>query len=66
MIDDYQLARLLRADGRTARIKLVALTAYGQNSDRAPALAAGFDQHVVNPVVIDRLLEVLRPLMGSR
>ncbi len=65
-IDGYQLAGLLRADPRAAGMKLVALTGYGRDSDRALALAAKFDEHLVKPATIDRLLEVLRELMEPR
>ncbi|NPC56872.1 ATP-binding protein [Caenimonas soli] len=65
-IDGYQLAGLLRADPRAAGMKLVALTGYGRENDRALALAAKFDEHLVKPVAIDRLLEVLNELMGAR
>jgi CheY-like chemotaxis protein len=37
-------------------MRLVAVTGYGQESDRARALAAGFDAHLVKPVEIDTLL----------
>jgi CheY-like chemotaxis protein len=62
-IDGYQLARLLRADPRAARMKLVALTGYSRDDDRAQALAADFDEHLVKPVSIERLLEVLQQLL---
>jgi CheY-like chemotaxis protein len=35
---------------------LIALTGYGQASDRAAALEAGFDQHFVKPADPDQLL----------
>jgi CheY-like chemotaxis protein len=62
-IDGYQLAGMLRADPRAAGMKLVALTGYGQDNDRALALAAGFDEHLVKPVMVDRLLEVMQLLL---
>ncbi len=37
-MDGYQLARLLRADPRMAGARLVALTGYGRDNDRARAL----------------------------
>ncbi|MBI2768889.1 MAG: PAS domain-containing protein [Burkholderiales bacterium] len=64
-IDGYQLARLLRADPRAAGMRLVALTGYGRENDRARALAAGFDEHLVKPVNIDRLLQVMAGLMQA-
>jgi two-component system, sensor histidine kinase len=38
---------------------LIALTGYGQESDRRRAVEAGFDLHLVKPIDIDRLLEVI-------
>ncbi len=58
-IDGYEVARRLRADPATAVIRLVALTGYGLETDRQHALAAGFDSHLVKPVDLQRLLEVL-------
>jgi CheY-like chemotaxis protein len=52
-MDGYALCRELYALPR--RPKLVAVTGYGQLSDRERALAAGFDLHFVKPV---RLHEV--------
>jgi CheY-like chemotaxis protein len=40
-------------------VRLIALTGYGQESDRARAIDAGFDAHLVKPVDMGRLLEVL-------
>jgi len=62
-MDGYQLARLLRADPRMAGARLVALTGYGRDNDRARALEARFDEHLVKPVMADRLLEVLKQLL---
>lgn len=46
----YELAKRLRADHLARPMKLVAMTGYGQASDREKALAAGFDEHMVKPV----------------
>jgi signal transduction histidine kinase/CheY-like chemotaxis protein len=50
-IDGYEVARGARAasDPRVG-LRLVALTGYGLPEDRARALAAGFDEHLVKPV----------------
>jgi CheY-like chemotaxis protein len=57
-LDGYQVARALRAaEGR--RIRLIALTGYGQPEDRQRALDAGFDAHLVKPVDVDELARVL-------
>jgi signal transduction histidine kinase/CheY-like chemotaxis protein len=58
-MDGYELARALRADARVPGIKLVALTGYGSERDRGRALAAEFDEHLVKPVSIERLLDTI-------
>jgi signal transduction histidine kinase len=58
-IDGYEVARRMRADPATSGVRLIALTGYGQDSDRARAIDAGFDAHLVKPVDMGRLMEVL-------
>ena len=58
-MDGYELAGRLRAAPEQGPVRLIALTGYGQASDRARAVSAGFDDHLVKPVdigVLDRLL----------
>ena len=43
-MDGYELAGRIRAGGRWPSIKLIALTGYGRESDRARALASAFSQ----------------------
>lgn len=50
VMDGYEAARVLRNDRGTSRAVLVALTARGSATDKAAALRAGFDYHVVKPV----------------
>jgi CheY-like chemotaxis protein len=61
-MDGYQLARRLQAGGTRARY--VALTGYGQQSDRDRSAAAGFHVHLTKPVQLDPLLDALKPLDG--
>ncbi len=58
-IDGYQVARALRADARTAGALLIALTGYGQESDRIRTLDAGFDLHLVKPAVLDDIERII-------
>ena len=58
-IDGYALARKLRSMPETAGAMLVAVTGYGQPDDRARALAAGFDHHLVKPVRLDEVLALV-------
>ncbi len=46
----YELAKQLRTEYTSRPLTLVAMTGYGQASDREKALAAGFDEHMVKPV----------------
>lgn len=46
----YELAKRLRIEHSQRPLVLVAMTGYGQASDREKALAAGFDEHIVKPV----------------
>lgn len=66
LVDGYAVARAVRADPRAAGVILVALTGYGQPADRARALAAGFDSHLVKPVDQEELARVLAEPAGSR
>ncbi|HTX23390.1 MAG TPA: response regulator [Steroidobacteraceae bacterium] len=58
-MDGYEVARRLRSEQRIERLRIVAVTGYGQQSDRARALDAGFDQHLVKPIDLEALHEVL-------
>jgi CheY-like chemotaxis protein len=60
IIDGYELGRQLRALPGLEDIQLVALTGYGQASDRERSAAAGFAAHLVKPVdlsAIDALIQ---------
>ena len=62
IMDGYQLAQAVRAQLPT--IKLVALTGYGQATDRERSRAAGFDAHLVKPVTIANVTQTLAELLG--
>ena len=59
-IDGHEVARRMRADGATAHAKLIALSGWGQPSDRALSSAAGFDEHLVKPADLDAILKLIR------
>ncbi len=48
-MDGYEVARRLRRDPDQRHVALIALTGYGQASDRQRTQEAGFDHHVVKP-----------------
>lgn len=59
-IDGYALARQLRKEPALRSTRLAAITGYGQPADRARSREAGFNDHLVKPVDLDRVLEVLQ------
>jgi CheY-like chemotaxis protein len=50
VMDGYELAGRLRTLPGLAGIRLIAVTGYGQQSDREKSGAAGFSHHLVKPV----------------
>ncbi len=48
----YELARRIRQRSECSHMYLVAVTGFGQSSDREKALEAGFNEHMVKPVDI--------------
>ena len=50
---------------RHATMKLIAITGYGQPSDREASLRAGFAAHLVKPVALRALLEVMSAAFDS-
>jgi CheY-like chemotaxis protein len=55
----YDLAAQLRELPGGHAIRFVAATGYGRGRDRAKSLAAGFVEHLVKPVNLDRLRETV-------
>ena len=62
MLDGYEVARRIRAQPWGQRITLVALTGWGQDSDRRRSREAGFDSHLVKPLDLDTLTDLLARL----
>jgi signal transduction histidine kinase len=59
-MDGYEFARRIRSEvGGSRRPYLVAVTGYGLPEDRARTREAGFDLHLVKPVDLEDLAEVL-------
>jgi two-component system phosphate regulon response regulator PhoB len=60
-----EVCRALRADPRTADIKVVMLTARSDSHDREEGFAAGVDEYVTKPFsplhLLDKVIEVLGP-----
>jgi CheY-like chemotaxis protein len=65
-IDGYEVARQVRGDSRGQRTLLIAITGWGQEQDKARAMAAGFDLHFTKPVEPERLIELLGAELPAR
>ena len=56
-MDGFETARIIR--GLHWEGKLVALSGYGQESDKIESRQAGFDDHLVKPIGADAILSIL-------
>jgi signal transduction histidine kinase/CheY-like chemotaxis protein len=65
VMDGYELAARLRALPGLASCRLIALTGYGQEHDRARSQSGGFERHLVKPVDLDTLMLVVAESAGS-
>ncbi len=61
-VDGFEVARRVRQDPQCAGLKLIALTALGQDEDRHRTSEAGFDQHLVKPLSPDAIHKLLEAL----
>jgi CheY-like chemotaxis protein len=58
-LDGYEVAKRLRRQPALQKIMLVAMTGYGQESDRRRSQEAGFDHHLVKPVDFKKVAQIL-------
>lgn len=58
-MDGYEVARRLRENTGFSSATLVAVTGYGQDEDKQRSLAAGFNEHVVKPIELEKLKKLL-------
>lgn len=63
VMDGYEVAQRLRSRIPVEQMRIVALSGYGQQTDRERAARAGFDDYLVKPVEPTALTEFLRSLM---
>ena len=61
-MDGYETARHMRAREEGRATMIVALTGWGQESDRRQTPAAGYNHHLVKPADIPALRAVLASL----
>jgi two-component system CheB/CheR fusion protein len=58
-LDGYAVARKVRAELQDQTVRLIAVTGYGRESDRAAVKDAGFDEHLVKPISLEALNRIL-------
>jgi PAS domain S-box-containing protein len=58
-MNGYEIAKRIRAMPNGGRIRLLALTGWGQEEDKRRALEAGFDEHLTKPVDSARLAALI-------
>jgi CheY-like chemotaxis protein len=64
-MDGYEVARRLRALAETKDAAVVALTGYGQDRDRRDADTAGFHVHLLKPLSLETLQDVLETISAK-
>ena len=62
VMDGYELAQTIHRLPRQGDTPLVALSGYGQEQDRRRSRESGFCEHLVKPVDIERLAQLLEGL----
>jgi CheY-like chemotaxis protein len=65
VMDGFEVARRLRARPLARELQLIAITGYGQQVDRERTLREGFRAHLVKPVDLDALADLLGTLQQS-
>lgn len=64
-MDGYQVAKALRSQQGPAQSLIIALTGYGQEEDLLRSRDAGFDHHLVKPVSLEKLKNLLGVVSGE-
>jgi signal transduction histidine kinase len=62
LLDGYEVARRIRSQDWGRQVTLLAVTGWGQDADRRRSREAGFDLHLVKPLDVDKLAELLSRL----
>ncbi len=64
-MDGYEVAQALRSRPGSNGVILLAMTGYGREEDRKRSRESGFDQHLVKPLDLDALEEILAHIGGT-
>lgn len=64
-MDGIEVFSHLKQQPQTTTIPVIAVTALARREDQERILAAGFNEYISKPFVIDELEELLRPYLGQ-
>ena len=64
-LDGYQVARLLRQDGKLRDVPIIAVTSYAMPGDREAALASGCTGYIEKPIDPDTFVSQIRTYLRS-
>ena len=64
-LNGYEVARRLRAEPWGANTVLIAVTGWGQAQDRERTAEAGFDHHLIKPVMPADLMRLLDSVVAT-
>ncbi len=56
-MNGYQVAQAIRADPTLNNVRLLAMTAFGEDEDIAKAIASGFERHLLKPTRLQDLVD---------
>jgi signal transduction histidine kinase/ActR/RegA family two-component response regulator len=65
-LNGYELASRLRESEHTRAMVLVAVTGWGQESDKQRVRSAGYDHHWVKPIEADRAIQLLQAVRAQK
>jgi two-component system, sensor histidine kinase len=64
-MDGYELARRIRRMEHSSEMRLIAVTGWGSEADRQLSNEAGFDVHLVKPIVYSELLHQIETVLKA-
>ena len=65
-LNGYEVAKWIRKQSILRGVVLIALTGYGQETDRQTSIKAGFNYHLVKPVDFKRVRTILAAIPVDR
>ncbi len=64
-MNGFEVAKRLREQPELSSVVLIAMTGYGQDSDREQSRDAGFDHHLVKPADFSQVREILSAIKAK-